>query len=150
MVAVSVLCTACTIAGGQGKPPPQAVHRAADAAANIPPGVRACGVSGMFDLRIQPTDAKDGTTLNSERDDRDQRNLTIVISCDVTERLRAKYGTSPQTFSRVKHIKVTGLARRATGLSGLSTLGRLRRAAASTCGWRLSRPPFWEGSSAQS
>lgn len=95
--------------------PRQAVERAADAAGNIPPEGRAPGVNGSFDLRIQATDAKNGKVwLNSERDYRDQRNLTVVIPTDVAERLRAKYGASPETFFRGRRIEVTGVARRAT------------------------------------
>ena len=114
-VGASVLCTACSALAVQPMTPRQAVERAADAANDIPPEAAPPGVEGSFDLRVQATDARNGRVwLNSERDYRDQRNLTVVIPTNVADSLRAKYGASPETFFQGKRIEVSGIARRAT------------------------------------
>lgn len=60
-------------------------------------------------------DAHDGRVfLNSERDYRDQRDLTIIIPSDVAKSLRTKYGASPETYFQGRHVEITGLAQRVT------------------------------------
>jgi hypothetical protein len=114
--ALTGFCLLCACATAQ-KPmtPRQVVERAADVAAETPPEGVAPGVNGLFDLQVRMIDSHDGRILlNSERDYRDQRDLTVVIPSDVAKSLRAKYGASPETFFQGRHIEITGLARRIT------------------------------------
>ena len=85
--------------------PREAVERAAAAAPAAVPGefaltVRASGRSGA---RV---------FLNSERDYRDQRNLTISIDPAAASMLAKRYGAPPGVFFRGKAIRVRGAARR--------------------------------------
>jgi hypothetical protein len=114
LTSFSLLC-ACTTAAQKPMTPRQAVERAADAATDIPPEDVAPGVNGLFDLQVRMIDAHDGRVfLNSERDYRDQRDLTIIIPSDVAKSLRTKYGASPETYFQGRHVEITGLAQRVT------------------------------------
>ncbi len=106
----SVSCSSVPV-GGAAAPqlitPRQAIERAADAAP--------AGVDGVFDVNVRATGHQDGIIyLNSENDYRDQRNLTVDIPPAAAAALQAKYGESPETFFKGKHLAVTGQAKRVT------------------------------------
>jgi hypothetical protein len=107
-LAVFAVAAVCTGARAQDfVTPRQAIERAADAAP--------AGVDGTFTLQVRAVGVQDGILyLNSERDYRDQRNLSIDIPPSVAAALLAKYGSPPMTFLMGKHIAVTGQARRVT------------------------------------
>lgn len=87
--------------------PFEAVQRAAYAASKP--------VYGLFWLRVQATGTMKGEVyLNSEKDYRDQRNITIVIKPAAAKALEKKLGRSPATAYIHKSILVRGAARRVT------------------------------------
>lgn len=72
-------------------------------------------VSGVFAVHVQASGSQHGVTyLNSERDYRDQRNLSVAIAPNVAEQLEMRYGKPPGEFFKDKDILVTGAARRVT------------------------------------
>lgn len=85
--------------------PLDAIVRAADSAPRPVPGI--------FAMRVAATGRQSGRLyLNSERDYRDQRNLTIDIDPQVIPVLQKRYGASPDIYFRGKWIEVRGLAQR--------------------------------------
>ncbi len=87
--------------------PFEAIQRAAYAAPNP--------VYGVFWLRVQATGTAHGEVyLNSEKDYRDQRNITIVIRPSVVKALEEKLGPNPAATLMHKSILVRGAARRVT------------------------------------
>ena len=117
---VALVClgwaTAASAAGeAQPMSPRQAVERAADAAGDAGPGAPVAGVSGVFDLQVRASGTQNGHVfLNSERDYRDQRDLTIDIPPPLSADLRSRYGAAPDAFFAGKHIQVRGVAHRVT------------------------------------
>ncbi len=85
--------------------PRAAIVAAADAA---PAAIRA-----TFELRVQRAERVGRRLyLNSERDYRDQRNLTIRIEHAAMRELAARYGESPERHLYGREILVRGSARR--------------------------------------
>lgn len=101
-------CAGCTLPARRGDAwidPMHAVHIAA-AAQGRP-------VAGVFALTVRATDRDQGRVfLNSERDYRDPRNLSIVMPEAVARDLAAQLGGDPVDRLRGKRIQVTGEARR--------------------------------------
>lgn len=71
------------------------------------------GVTGVFAMTVRGV-GRDGhgVYLNSERDYRDQRNLTVVLSPDVAAQLEGKLGGPLEQRLRGHAIQVSGTARR--------------------------------------
>ncbi|MEN1961117.1 hypothetical protein WCE41_12440 [Luteimonas sp. MJ246] len=84
--------------------PGQAVLRAAAAPYT--------GVTGVFALTVQATGRTDKVHLNSERDYRDPRNLSIAVMPRAAAELEARYGAPPEVALRGKQVQVVGTARR--------------------------------------
>ena len=85
--------------------PREAIVAAADAAP--------AGIDALFALRVQAAGRNGGRVyLNSERDYRDQRNLTINVAPDAASALRHRYGAPPDRFFVGRTIRVRGTARR--------------------------------------
>lgn len=84
----------------------QAVQLAAAAAPRAVPGV--------FALQVQATGTRDNTYLNSERDYRDQRNLTTAITPEAARQLQDRLGANPVVALKGKRILVRGAAVRTT------------------------------------
>lgn len=79
------------------------------AAADAAPG----SVSGTFVLEVRASGRQSGRIfLNSEKDYRDQRNLTVAIQPTVFESLRRRLGDWPDVALAGKLIHVRGAARR--------------------------------------
>lgn len=107
-VALATL-TACTARVAQTPPiflsPAQAVFNAA---------ARPQGVTGVFEMVVRASGRQDGLLyLNSERDYRDQRNLTIVISPSVERDLTSRLNGPVERRLIDTVIAVRGTARRA-------------------------------------
>jgi hypothetical protein len=99
--------TSPTMAGGTWITPEQAVLSAARAAP--------AGVPGTFAMRVQATGVEDGRFyLNSERDYRDQRNLTIALSAQAARQLAERLGSDPMETLKGKDVLVIGSAFRTT------------------------------------
>ncbi|MGN6739196.1 hypothetical protein [Dyella sp.] len=84
--------------------PSQAVPLAAVAAPR--------GVSGVFALTVQATARPVPRYLNSERDYRDQRDLTVVVLTAATEALAERLHGEPEHVLRGRRIRVAGWAKR--------------------------------------
>ncbi|MBJ6979918.1 hypothetical protein [Luteimonas sp. MC1895] len=84
--------------------PGQAVLRAAAAPHT--------GVTGVFALTVQATGRTDKVHLNSERDYRDPRNLSIAVMPRAATELEALHGRPLEDALRGKRIQVAGTARR--------------------------------------
>ena len=84
--------------------PGQAVLRAADAPHT--------GVTGVFAMTVKATGVIRSVYLNSERDYRDPRNLSIEVVPAVAAELEARLGAPAQAVLRGKRILVSGTARR--------------------------------------
>ena len=85
--------------------PYEAIQQAAAAAPDA--------VEGVFEMRVQATGREGGRGfLNSERDYRDQRNLTIAIEPALLARLEADGGARVLDAYIGRTIRVTGAARR--------------------------------------
>lgn len=70
-------------------------------------------VRGQFHLRVQNTGTQHGNVyLNSERDYRDQRNLTITLTPRAIEQYTRLTGQDPQQAFRNQDIVVSGAAAR--------------------------------------
>lgn len=85
--------------------PREAIVAAADAAPRPVPGIFAMHVTATG--RVGPR-----IYLNSERDYRDQRNLSIAISPWAAQQLAHRFGGAPETRLRGRDIEVRGQARR--------------------------------------
>jgi hypothetical protein len=84
--------------------PEQAVMRAA---------ADPSGVAGTFRLTVQATGHQNGRFfINSEKDYRDQRNLTIAVSLTDYRLLNLRFGRSADTALPGKTITVRGVAKR--------------------------------------
>jgi hypothetical protein len=71
------------------------------------------GVAGVFEMPVRATGRETGRLfLNSERDYRDQRCLTIVISSEVERQLAARLGDDVEGRLMGSVIAVRGMARR--------------------------------------
>jgi hypothetical protein len=87
--------------------PSQAIERAAT--------VAPAGIGGVFRMTVRATGRQDGNIyLNSERDYRDQRDLTIVVPAIAQARLAASFGGDVDEVLRGKTIRVRGVAHRVT------------------------------------
>jgi len=64
-------------------------------------------------MTVKATGKTDRVHLNSERDYRDQRNLSIAIEADAAAALAAILGAPPERALKGKQILVAGTARRA-------------------------------------
>ena len=110
LAAFSICFSSIPLNGAAAEPlitPRHAVELAADAAPSA--------VGGVFDVQVRATGDQDGIIyLNTEIDYRDQRNLSVDIPPDVAAALQTKYGESPETFFKGKHLAVTGAAQRVT------------------------------------
>lgn len=84
--------------------PGQAVLRAAAAPRT--------GVTGVFAMTVKATGRTDKLHLNSERDYRDPRNLSIAVMPAAAAELEAMFGASPEAAMQGKNILVAGTARR--------------------------------------
>jgi hypothetical protein len=109
--AAGISLAACSAAAAQaadpgvGIAPREAIVAAADAAPR--------GVSGEFALVVRATGRERGRVyLNSERDYRDQRNLTVNIDRRAAEALERRYGAPAHLFFENKAIRVRGVVRR--------------------------------------
>jgi len=71
------------------------------------------GVTGVFAMTVKATGKTGPVHLNSERDYRDQRNLSIAIQADAAAALAATLGAPPERALKGKQILVAGRARRA-------------------------------------
>lgn len=96
--------------------PREAIVAAADAApAPIP---------GTFALHVQRAEQVRGRLyLNSERDYRDQRNLTIRVEDGAIRQLAVRYGAPPERILLGRDILVRGAARR-TRIDFIDNRGR--------------------------
>ncbi len=93
--------------------PRAAIVAAADAADSAAPGARF--VRGVFELPVRATGRQDGRLyVNSERDYRDQRNLTIAIEPAAEAGLRERLGGDPAEALVGRRLRVTGAAQRVT------------------------------------
>ncbi len=112
------LLTAGTLAAqaGAGAPaltPREAIVAAADAADSAAPAARV--VRGTFELPVRATGRQDGRLYaNSERDYRDQRNLTVAIEPAAEAGLRERLGADPAAALVGRRLRVTGAAQRVT------------------------------------
>lgn len=71
------------------------------------------GVSGVFAMPVRAVGRDErGVYLNSERDYRDQRNLTVVLAPDVAAQLEQRLGGPLEQRLRGRAIQVSGTARR--------------------------------------
>jgi hypothetical protein len=87
--------------------PSQAIERAAT--------VAPAGIDGVFLMTVRATGRQDGNIyLNSERDYRDQRDLTIVVPHIAQRILAARFGGDVDTTLRGRIIRVRGVAHRVT------------------------------------
>ena len=85
--------------------PREAVLAAADAAP--------AAISATFALRVQRAErVQQRLYLNSERDYRDQRNLTIRVEQGAIRELTARYGEAPERHFLGRDILVRGAAQR--------------------------------------
>lgn len=84
--------------------PTQAVQLAAAAAPR--------GVSGVFALTVQSAAQPGPLYLNSERDYRDQRDLTVVVLPAAAKALAERLHGEPERVLRGRRILVAGWARR--------------------------------------
>jgi hypothetical protein len=84
--------------------PSQAVQLASAAAPR--------GVSGVFALTVQSAARPGPLYLNSERDYRDPRDLTVVVLPEAAAALAQRLHSEPEQELRGKHILVAGQARR--------------------------------------
>ncbi|HET6432922.1 hypothetical protein [Dyella sp.] len=84
--------------------PSQAVQLASAAAPR--------GVSGVFAMTVQDADRPGPLYLNSERDYRDPRCLTVVVLPQAASALAARLHGEPERVLRGRRILVAGSARR--------------------------------------
>ena len=71
------------------------------------------GVTGVFAMTVRAVGRDErGVYLNSERDYRDQRNLTVVLTPDVAAQLEGRLGGPLEQRLRGHAIQVSGTARR--------------------------------------
>lgn len=71
------------------------------------------GVSGVFAMTVRAVGRDErGVYLNSERDYRDQRNLTVVLTPDAAAELEGRLGGPLEQRLRGHAIQVSGTARR--------------------------------------
>jgi hypothetical protein len=114
MIRASMICAVATALGAcatrDARTPPaylspvQAVFNAA---------ARPQGVAGVFEMVVRASGRQDGLLyLNSERDYRDQRNLTIVVSPAVERELTGRLGGPIDLQLRSVVIAIRGTARR--------------------------------------
>ncbi len=88
-------------------PPQQAIVMAADVAPQP--------VYVTVDLQVRGIATQNGFTyLNSEKDFRDQRNVSLEIPAEVLAQVEAKFGGQLAAYARGKHLLVKGPARRVT------------------------------------
>lgn len=100
-----VACGCASVADEGVLTPPEAVFRAAGAAP--------AGVHAIFVMPVRAAGRDGGRIyLNSERDYRDQRNLSISIGPRAAAALAARHGAAPDAFFPGRRIRVTGAARR--------------------------------------
>ncbi len=98
-------CASVPDGSSQWIAPSDAVQLAAAAA---PRAVR-----GQFHLRVQNTGSQNGNVyLNSERDYRDQRNLTVTLTPHAIEQYTRLTGQDPLQAFRNQDIVVSGAAAR--------------------------------------
>lgn len=108
IAAIPVMLTACAPQMSQRSPiflsPAQAVFNAAD---------RPAGFSGVFEMVVRASGRQRGILfLNSERDYRDQRNLSIAIAPDVARDLQSRLGGPIEEKLLDAVIAVRGTARK--------------------------------------
>jgi hypothetical protein len=102
-----------TGAAGPVLTPREAIVAAADAADSTAPAARV--VRGVFELPVRATGRQDGRLYaNSERDYRDQRNLTVAIEPAAETGLRERLGGDPAAALVGRRLRVTGAAQRVT------------------------------------
>lgn len=71
------------------------------------------GIKGTFQLPIKTSGNQRGIIyLNTERDYRDRRNITVAIHPKLIDAFTKKYGESPELYFINKIIEVTGEAKR--------------------------------------
>jgi hypothetical protein len=71
-------------------------------------------VPGVFEMRVAASGRQSGNIyLNSEKDYRDQRSLTVAIHPSAFAALRARFGGDPDAALAGRVIRVKGAARRA-------------------------------------
>ena len=113
LVALSLLALAGCQAGA---------HRPIAAAGTIAPfeAIQAAAaaapgrVPGVFEMRVVASGRQSGNIyLNSEKDYRDQRNLTIAIHPSAFAALHSRFGGDPDDALAGRVIRVKGAARRA-------------------------------------
>jgi hypothetical protein len=93
--------------------PREAIVAAADAADATAPAARV--VRGVFELPVRATGRQDGRLYaNSERDYRDQRNLTVAIEPAAEAGLRERLGGDPAAALIGRRLRVIGAAQRVT------------------------------------
>jgi hypothetical protein len=91
----------------------EAIVAAADAADSVAPAAHV--VRGVFELPVRATGRQDGRLYaNSERDYRDQRNLTVAIEPAAEAGLRERLGGDPAAALVGRRLRVTGAAQRVT------------------------------------
>lgn len=121
--AAIALLTTAGMAGAQPVGPQSAIlspREAIVAAADAAPAA----VSGTFALRVQRAERLEGRLyLNSERDYRDQRNLTIRVEGGAMRDLAVRYGAAPERLLLGRDILVRGAAQR-TRIDFIDNRGR--------------------------
>ncbi|WP_143217423.1 hypothetical protein [Acetobacter sp. DsW_063] len=69
------------------------------------------GISGKFVMTVQATGYDAGNLyLNSEKDYRDQRNLSIKIEPELIKKLQSRLNENPSTYYINKRIEISGTA----------------------------------------
>ncbi|WP_044560994.1 hypothetical protein [Azospirillum sp. B4] len=110
MKTIVVLTVLSLLLAGCATPPAtplDAVQRAAAAAPD--------GVSNTYALDVQATGREHGRIyLNSEKDYRDQRNVTVEILPAAVPAFRQAYGQDADTYLQGRRILVSGEAKRVT------------------------------------
>lgn len=105
MVLLSVGCSHTTPRGARWIDPSMAVQLAATAGPKH-------GVAGVFALQVRGIGSEnDVLYLNSERDYRDPRNLTVSLPLAVQAQLREQLGGDPVVRLKNQQILVRGVAR---------------------------------------
>lgn len=108
-IALSMIAGMAAAQPVPGEPAILSPREAITAAADVAPAA----LPGTFALRVQRAEqVRQRLYLNSERDYRDQRSLTIRVEASALRELADRYGPSPERYFLGRDIVVRGAARR--------------------------------------
>ncbi len=115
-LAASALClllAACVHEQVVVLPPPGTAWIDPSSAVQLAAAAPRDGVTGVFAMTVRAVGRDErGVYLNSERDYRDQRNLTVVLTPDAAAELEGRLGGPLEQRLRGHAIQVSGTARR--------------------------------------